>query len=72
VFNVRHDEEFVARFLEHTQALLAHGVAAARPAGADARTGGAAGGAEAASVPHPNSTTPGGVHAVVARTRERQ
>ena len=29
VFGVRHDEEFVARFLEHTQALLAHGSAAA-------------------------------------------
>jgi AcrR family transcriptional regulator len=37
VFGVRHDEEFVARFLAHTQALLAHGVAAGRPAGADAR-----------------------------------
>lgn len=29
VFGVRHDEEFVARFLAHTQALLAHGSAAA-------------------------------------------
>jgi AcrR family transcriptional regulator len=28
VFGVRHDEEFVARFLAHTQALLAHGSAA--------------------------------------------
>jgi AcrR family transcriptional regulator len=28
VFGVRQDEEFVARFLQHTQALLAHGVAA--------------------------------------------
>lgn len=28
VFGVRNDEEFVARFLQHTQALLAHGVAA--------------------------------------------
>jgi AcrR family transcriptional regulator len=52
VFGVRHDEEFVSRFLAHTQALLAHGVAPARPAGSDASTG--------------------SVHAVVARTQERQ
>ena len=39
VFNVRQDEEFVSRFLAHTQALLAHGMAAGRPA--DARAGGA-------------------------------
>ena len=31
VFGVRHDEEFVARFLAHTRALLAHGAAATRP-----------------------------------------
>lgn len=29
VFGVRNDEEFVARFLQHTQALLAHGTASA-------------------------------------------
>jgi len=57
VFGVRHDEEFVARFLAHTEALLAHGTDPARPAGADARTGRAPG---------------GDVHAVIARMRERQ
>ena len=31
VFGVRHDEEFVLRFIAHTQALLAHGVAATHP-----------------------------------------
>jgi AcrR family transcriptional regulator len=31
VFGVRHDEEFVARFLAHTQALLTHGVAPTQP-----------------------------------------
>lgn len=36
VFGVRHDEEFVSRFLAHTQALLAHGVAPARPAETEA------------------------------------
>ncbi len=50
VFGVRHDEEFVARFIAHTQALLTRGVAAA----------------------HPNSASAASVHAVVARTRERQ
>jgi AcrR family transcriptional regulator len=54
VFGVRHDEEFVSRFLAHTQELLAHGVAPARPAGADARIG---------------SASAAAVHAVVARTR---
>jgi TetR/AcrR family transcriptional regulator len=54
VFGVRHDEEFVARFLAHTQELLAHGVAAARPAGADAHIG---------------SASAAAVHAVVAPTR---
>jgi AcrR family transcriptional regulator len=34
VFGVRHDEEFVARFIVHTQALLTRGVAAAHPEGA--------------------------------------
>jgi TetR/AcrR family transcriptional regulator len=34
VFGVRHDEEFVSRFIAHTQALLAHGAAPARPQGA--------------------------------------
>jgi len=38
VFGVRNDEVFVRRFLEHTQALLAHGVAA-RAAPAPAGTG---------------------------------
>jgi len=57
VFNVRHDEEFVARFLAHTEALLAHGTAPAGPAGADARAG---------------SAPDGSVHAVIARMRERQ
>ena len=28
VFGVRHDDEFVSRFLAHTQALLTHGVTA--------------------------------------------
>jgi TetR/AcrR family transcriptional regulator len=32
VFGVRNDEEFVTRFLRHTQALLSSGVAAAAPA----------------------------------------
>ena len=36
VFGVRHDEEFVARFIAHTEALLTHGVAAAHPNGARA------------------------------------
>jgi AcrR family transcriptional regulator len=44
VFGVRHEEEFVARFIAHTQALLEHGIAASA----------------------------GTVHAVVARTQERQ
>src|SRR6516162_1321066 len=57
VFNVRHDEEFVARFLAHTEALLAHGTAPAPPVGADARAG---------------SAPDGSVHAVIARMRERQ
>lgn len=39
VFGVRNDEEFVARFLQHTQALLAHGIAArAAPAAGAAGT----------------------------------
>jgi len=33
VFGVRNDEEFVTRFLRHTQALLSSGVAPAAPAG---------------------------------------
>jgi AcrR family transcriptional regulator len=70
VFGVRHDEEFVSRFLAHTQALLAHGVALARPASPDARAGSALGAARAA--PHPNSASAASVHAVVAHTRERQ
>jgi hypothetical protein len=36
VFGVRHDEEFVSRFIAHTQAVLAHGVAAAHPDSASA------------------------------------
>jgi TetR/AcrR family transcriptional regulator len=72
VFNVRHDEEFVSRFLAHTQALLAHGMASGRPAGADARAGSVPDGAGVAVTPHPNSATPTSVHAVVARVRERQ
>ena len=72
VFGVRHDEEFVSRFLAHTQALLAHGMASGRPAGAEARAGSAPDGAGAAAAPHPNSATPASVHAVVARMRERQ
>jgi hypothetical protein len=70
VFGVRHDEEFVSRFLAHTQALLAQGVALARPASPDAGAGSAPGGARAA--PHPNSASAASVHAVVAHTRERQ
>jgi AcrR family transcriptional regulator len=31
VFGVRQDEEFVSRFIAHTQALLAHGIAAPSP-----------------------------------------
>ncbi len=50
VFGVRHDEEFVSRFIAHTHALLTRGVAAA----------------------HPNSAPATGVHAVIARARERQ
>ena len=69
VFNVRHDEEFVSRFLAHTQALLAHGVAPARAADSDARADALGG---AGTAPHPNSASAGSVHAVVARTQERQ
>jgi len=36
VFGVRHDEEFVLRFIAHTQELLAHGVAPAHPDSASA------------------------------------
>jgi AcrR family transcriptional regulator len=36
VFGVRHDEEFVARFITHTQALLTRGVTAAPPSGTPA------------------------------------
>jgi AcrR family transcriptional regulator len=36
VFGVRHDEEFVSRFIAHTQAVLAHGVVAAHPDSASA------------------------------------
>src|SRR5215468_10911145 len=57
VFGVRHDEEFVSRFLAHTQALLAHGMASGRPTGADARAGSAPDGAVASAAPHPNSAT---------------
>jgi AcrR family transcriptional regulator len=38
VFGVRHDEEFVVRFIAHTQALLAHGAAAPHPNSASAAT----------------------------------
>jgi AcrR family transcriptional regulator len=69
VFGVRHDEEFVSRFLAHTQALLAHGVAPARAADSDARADALGG---AGTAPHPNSASAGSVHAVVARTQERQ
>jgi len=72
VFNVRHDEEFVSRFLAHTQALLAHGMASGQPAGAEARAGSVPEGAGAAVAPHPNSATAATVHAVIARVRERQ
>jgi AcrR family transcriptional regulator len=72
VFGVRHDEEFVSRFLAHTQALLAHGIAPTRPADSDARAGAAPVPATAPAAPHPNSASAASVHAVVARTRERQ
>ena len=78
VFGVRHDEEFVSRFLAHTQALLAHGVVPARPVDPEARAGGAPAAAAAAAAPaapaasHPNSASAASVHAVVAHTRERQ
>jgi TetR/AcrR family transcriptional regulator len=36
VFGVRHDEEFIARFLAHTQALLTHGLTPTSPYGASA------------------------------------
>jgi hypothetical protein len=63
VFGVRHDEEFVSRFLAHTQELLAHGVAPA--AGAPPTVAPPA-------APHPNSAPGASVHGVIARTRERQ
>jgi AcrR family transcriptional regulator len=69
VFGVRHDEEFVSRFLAHTQALLAHGLAPARSTHADTRAGDAP---VAPAAPHPNSASAGSVHGVIARTRERQ
>jgi len=73
VFGVRHDEEFVSRFLAHTQALLAHGVAATRRAGtAVADTDAVPGAAVAPAATHPNSAPAGTAHAVVARVRERQ
>jgi AcrR family transcriptional regulator len=72
VFGVRHDEEFVARFLAHTQALLAHGVVPSRPAAPDASAGSALVAAGAPAAPHPNSASAASVHGVVARTRERQ
>jgi len=34
VFGVQHDEQFVSRFIAHTQSLLAHGVCAPHPNGA--------------------------------------
>ena len=72
VFGVRHDEEFVSRFLAHTQALLAHGVAPARPAETEARAGGVPAMEAVPATPHPNSASAGSVHGVIARTRERQ
>ena len=74
VFGVRHDEEFVARFLAHTRALLAHGAAATRPADADAsHTGGRQAGApEGQAALHTNSAAIGGEHGSVARARARQ
>jgi hypothetical protein len=72
VFGVRHDEEFVSRFLAHTQALLAHGVAPARPADSDARAAVAPPTGATAAAPHPNSAPAASVHGVIARTRERQ
>ena len=72
VFGVRHDEEFVSRFLAHTQALLAHGIAPARPEDSGARAGGAPVTGAAPAAPHPNSASAASVHAVVAHTRERQ
>jgi len=64
VFGVRHDDEFVTRFLAHTQTLLAHGIA---PGGAAA-----AAAAGEAVAPQPNSPSASGVHAVVARAGSRQ
>ncbi len=58
VFGVRHDEAFVARFIAHTKALLARGIAASEPAPPQA--------------PHPNSASAATAHASVARARERQ
>jgi AcrR family transcriptional regulator len=72
VFGVRHDEEFVSRFLAHTQALLAHGVAPARPADSDARADDAPVTVAAPATPHSNSASAASVHGVIARTRERQ
>ena len=72
VFGVRHDEEFVSRFLAHTQALLAHGVAPVRPADSDARAAGAPTTVVTPAAPHPNSAPAASVHGVIARTRERQ
>ena len=72
VFGVRHNEEFVSRFLAHTQALLAHGAASTRPAAADAA---GAGGAPTARDPralHANSAATGSGHGSVARARSRQ
>jgi AcrR family transcriptional regulator len=65
VFGVRHDEEFVTRFLAHTQTLLAHGIGPGVGAAASAA-------AEAAVAPQPNTPPASAVHAVVARAGSRQ
>jgi AcrR family transcriptional regulator len=74
VFGVRHDEEFVARFLAHTQALLAHGAASTGAAAAGAaHTGGAqAQTPQLQAALHTNSAAIGSEHASVARARARQ
>ena len=65
LFGVRHDEEFVTRFLAHTQTLLAHGIAPAVGAAASAA-------AQAAVEPQPNTPPASNVYAVVARAGSRQ
>jgi AcrR family transcriptional regulator len=74
VFGVRHDEEFVTRFLAHTQALLAHGAASsragvARSAHTDETQPQPP---EVQAAPHTNSAAVGSEHASVARARARQ